>query len=1044
MAVRWLNPVAAIAAIAVTFAIPQSAAAQASIQGRVTSQDGQPVQEARVLLVGTALTAVTGQDGRYALRSVPTGPQTVRVLRVGYVEGRKAATVGANAVVGLDFTLERSVVQLEEIVSTATGARPREELGNAVSSINTSKLLESTPITNISDVLSARVPGVTVSLGSQTGAGARVRIRGNSSLNLSNDPIYIIDGIRMTSNANSSTLFTGGSQPNRINDLNPDEIENMEIVKGPSAATLYGTDAANGVILITTKRGRMGAARWMAYAEGGAMRDNSDYPLNYTIAGRSASTGGFIEAAQCTLSRVAEGSCLRDSVRVYAPVKDPDATPLSWGHRNQIGVNVSGGSEGIRYFLSGEREEETGVIKLPEFEQRRFRDQGLVIRDYNMRPNKLDRYSVRANLNATPRPDLDISLSSALMDGTTRFLLESNATAGLGSQLFGGRGYRNNGNVSGLEAGTPTTPLYGYRAWTPGYTFHELNQQGVTRAIFGSTADWRPLSWMQNRATVGVDYTSRRDYALNRRGEGTPVSSTNRLGYVQDDRTAIRNLTLDVGSSGTWRPRELMQFRTTLGAQYVNYYFEQANADADQLAPGAVTPNAGTILNPTTDATYTKTLGLFVEEQFSWRDRLFLTGALRTDQNSAFGTNFQRVVYPKLSASWIASSEEFFPQYTWLDQLRLRAAWGKSGVQPEPNDALRTFDGGTTSYKNVDQPIVTYTAVGNSSLKPETTSELETGFDLRFLNRGSFEFTVYFKDTKDALISAPIPPSAGAATSVRRNLGAVTNKGFEVQLTTLVYEHPVAAFDIVASYARNDNKLTKLGVDEAGRPLPPIINTEWRAQEDYPLFGFWARPITGWQDKNGDGILQYSSDANLNEVFVGADTVFRGYSSPRYTGMLVPGIEILDRKLRIQSLFEYKGGFKHYNNTERIRCASRTNCAGLSDPNASFEEQATAVAHLELPVSLRTLDGFFEKADFVRLREISATYTLPDRFAARYMRARTASLSMSARNLVTWTSYRGLDPDIDRSAGVSNNAPPDEFQTMGIPTYFVIRVNLGF
>jgi TonB-linked SusC/RagA family outer membrane protein len=1042
MAVRWLHPLAAIAAIAVTLTVPRSAAAQASITGTVMSE-GQPVQEARVLLVGTLLTAVTGQDGRYALRNVPTGPQTVRVLRVGYREGRKSTTVGVNAVVGMDFTLEKSIVQLEEIVSTATGSRPREELGNAVASVNAAKILENTPITNIQDILAARVPGVTVQTGSQTGGGGRVRIRGNSSLNLSNDPIYIIDGIRMTSNANSSTLFTGGAQPNRVNDLNPDEIENIEIVKGPSAATLYGTDAANGVIVITTKRGRAGSARWNVYAEGGALRDNNDYPLNYTLRGHAPATPTTpIEAGQCTLTRVATGACIVDQRLTYAPVRDPDATPLSWGHRNQVGINVSGGNEGIRYFVSGEREEETGVIKMPEFEQRRFAQQGLEIRDYNMRPNVLDRYSVRANLNASPRPEIDFSISSALIDGTLRYLLESNATAGLGSQLFGGRGYRDNGNISGLEV--PTSPLYGYRAWTPGYTFQELTQQAITRAIFGGTADWRPLSWLQNRATVGVDYAARRDLSLNRRGEGTPVSTTNRLGYVNDDRTSLRNLSVDVGSTATYRPRDFLQLRSTVGVQYVNYYLEQSRADASQLAPGSVTPGSGTILSPGTDATYTKTLGLFVEEQVGWRDRLFVTGAVRTDQNSAFGTDFQRAVYPKLSGSWIISDEDFFPRMSWMDQLRVRTAWGKSGVQPNSNDAERSYQGNLTSYRNTDAPVVIYDAIGNKLLRPEKTSELEGGFDLRFLGRASFELTLYSKNTEDALISAPIPPSAGAATSVRRNLGSVTNKGIEAQVTGQVFEHRWAAFDISASYARNDNKLVKLGFDEAGRKLPPIINTEWRAQEGYPLFGFWARPITGWQDKNNDGMLTYNADPTLNEVFVGTDTVFTGYSTPRFTGTLVPGVELLDRKLRIQSLFEYKGGFKHYNNTERIRCASRINCAGLQNPDASFYEQATAVAHLELPLALRTLDGFFEKSDFVRLRELSATYILPTRFVGRYMRANNASIALSARNLHVWTSYRGLDPDIDRFAGSSNNAPPEEFQTMGTPTYVTLRLNLGF
>src|SRR5205085_1477988 len=150
------------------------------------------------------------------------------------------------------------------------------------------------------------------------GGGARIRIRGNSSLNLSNDPIYIIDGIRMTSTMGSIANGTGGAQPSRVNDINPDDIENIEIVKGPSAATLYGTDAANGVVVITTKRGRAGATRWSTWAEGGLLRDNSDYPLNYTLAGHAPGSTAYIEANQCTLSRVAAGSCIIDSLRTYA------------------------------------------------------------------------------------------------------------------------------------------------------------------------------------------------------------------------------------------------------------------------------------------------------------------------------------------------------------------------------------------------------------------------------------------------------------------------------------------------------------------------------------------------------------------------------------------------------------------------------------------------------------------------------------------------------------------------------------------------------
>jgi len=667
--------------------------------------------------------------------------------------------------------------------------------------------------------------------------------------------------------------------------------------------------------------------------------------------------------------------------------------------------------------------------------------QNIPIRDYNNRPNALYKYSTRANLNASPTSKLDLSISSGLVTSNTRFVTESNATVGLGSQIFGGKGYKDNGNIS-FSDGTPPSPLTGYRAWTPGYTFQELNQQRVNRVITSGSADWRPLSWMQNRATLGVDYTRRMDINLDRRGEGPPINSTYRLGFMEDSRTAIRNLSFDMGSTSTWHPREAVAVRSTVGTQYVNYYFEQNDALGQQLAPGTQTPNSASVPSVATSTTLTKTLGAFIEEQVGFHDRLFVTGALRSDQNSAFGTKFQSVLYPKLSASWIASDESFFPQFNWLDQLRLRAAYGKSGVQPGSNDAARFFAGITTNYRSVDVPSVTYTAVGNQDLRPEQTSEFETGFDARLLRRANVELTFYHKDTKDALINAIIPPSAGAAQNVRRNLGSVQNTGIEALVNTQIIDMPQLGFDFTVTYSANNNNLKSLGKDATGTPLPPIIGTNTQAREGYPLFGLWARPILGWKDKDGNGILTYNADTALNEVFIGKDTIFRGYSSPRYTATALPGVDLLNKAIRLQSLFEYKGGNLYYNNTERIRCVSRNNCNGLMNPKASFQEQAMAVANLVNPA--QTLDGYYQPGAFVRWRELSATYTIPPTFVQRYMRGKTANVNFAARNLHVWTKYRGLDPEIDRQAGVSTNGAPEEFQTMGTPSYFILRLNLGF
>ncbi len=1013
-------------------------ASQGTINVRVTdAAGGQPVEQAQVMIVGTTLGGLTNAEGSFVFRGVSAGTHTVRVIRVGFSEQKKTVTVAAGQAASVDFALTQVAVSLAPVVTTATGETRRVEIGNAVSSVDAAKITETSPVQNVNDLLNSRAAGVTVTSGTQTGAGARIRIRGTNSLSLNNEPIFIIDGIRMTSNVGSSNLFTGGSQPSRIGDLNPEDIENMEIVKGPSAATLYGTDAANGVVLITTKRGRAGAARWTFYGETGLIEDRNEYPTNYTQFGKNPNTGASLGLGGCSLPVLSAGNCVVDSVASYNLFEDSDATPLHTGYRYQYGAQLSGGTEAVRYFITGEREDETGPIKLPDFEYRRFDSLNIPIRDYVERPNVLGKNSVRANLNATVTPELDLAVSTGFINLAQRFTQESNATAGLGSQAFGGPGCKVCAPAR-VVSGTGSD-LNGYRAWTPGYTFQEKVQQRVNRFIGSAQMNWRPTSWLQNRATVGNDYTNRVDDNLLLRGEGPPLTSNYRLGFKQNARTDIRNFTIDLGSTATSTPMAWLTLKTTGGVQYVNYLLELGEATGDQgLSPGASTPQAGAAQSAREATTQQKTLGLFVEQAAAINDRLFLTAALRSDQNSAFGTDFQSVLYPKGSVSWIMSEESFFPRLNWLNQFRLRAAIGTSGVQPGPNDALRFYASQVANVRGADQPAVQFSAIGNTNLKPERSTEFETGFEAKFFDtRYSLDFTYYRKKTKDAIIGAIVPPSLGGPTRQNTNLGAVENKGFEVLASAQVLDTRNFAWDITVNGSTFENKLLSLG------GTPPQIGTTTRAVEGYPLFGLWARPITGWDDKNGDGILTYNSNDALNEVFVGDSVVFRGYGQPRHQISLTNGIDLFSRRLRIQALFDYRGGHKWYNNTERIRCFSRANCNGVMNPDASFEEQAMAVASRNLPATLITNDGYFQKGDFVRLRELTMQYSLSAEMAQRLLRSRGVSFVLTGRNLARWTDYRGVDPENDYQLTTGADTPGGDFQTLGIPTYFIFRVNVN-
>jgi TonB-linked SusC/RagA family outer membrane protein len=1034
-----------LAALVITGAAASAQAQTGTVSVSVTEMGGGAIAQAQVALVGTTIGGLTGLDGKLLLRGVPAGAQTVRVLRVGFSEQKKAIEVPLGGSIGVEFQMSAVAVSLTPVVTTATGETRRVEIGNAVSSFTVSEITEKAPISSVNDVINARTPGVSVQLGTQTGTGARIRIRGANSLSLSNEPIWIIDGVRMTSDF--AGPGTGGNGAARTGDINPDEIESVEIVKGPSAATLYGTDAANGVIVVTTKKGRAGTTRWNAFGEGGILADRvNQYPWNYTIAGHTAANPNTY--VNCLgLVAVSQGSCIMDSVRQYSPFHDPTNTPISQGDRSQYSVQALGGNEQIRYFIGLDQEKETGVLRLPQTDRRRIDSSGVGYHPWVDRPNMLAKYSFRVNLQTQLLNNLDVQFQTNYINLYQRFTLESNATAGLGSQAFGGPGYKTNGFISGVN-----TPLNGYRAWTPGYTWQERNDQGLNRLLMSVNLNWRPTSWLQNRVNLGTDFSNAVNGDLLFRGEGPPLTATYRNGFSLQTRNNTRTTTADFGSTATWRLRDWAIAKTTVGIQYTNYQSDQSAANGTELPPGAQTPGGAVTQTAGQSTTFTKTLGMFVEEALAFNDRLFITGAVRSDQNSAFGTNFQNVAYPKLSASWVVSDEPWFRAFRGLNSLRLRAAYGTSGVQPGPNDALRFFQTTTVNIRGVESSGETFSAIGNAALRPEQSTEYEGGFEAKFFdNRYSLDVTYYLKRTKDALISAIVPPSYGGPNNVRQNLGATQNQGWEFLINGQLIDRPNFGMDLTINASKNANKLVSLG------GTPPQIGTNTRAVQNYPLFGYWAAPITGWNDKNGDKILtpdeltvgRLCSAADVSNTqrkcsaagAMDTSAVFVGYSSPRQFLSVTPGFDLLRKKLRLQALFDYRGGNAYYNNTERIRCVSRQNCNGFMNPKSSFEEQAMVVGTLYDPT--KTLWGFYQSGDFVKLREVSASYDLPTSWAAQ-LRAKTARISISGRNVWKYSLYKGVDPENDFTITGGTQNTPQDFQTIGAPTYYTIRLAVTF
>ncbi|HVT39514.1 MAG TPA: SusC/RagA family TonB-linked outer membrane protein [Gemmatimonadaceae bacterium] len=1033
----WV-PTAVCAVGLLAGAAPRVDAQTSTVTGRVTAKEnGQPLSDVRVVVVSSNVFAISGVDGRYTLRNVASGGVDIRVLRVGYQEQKKRITLAPGQNETLDFILEQTIVRLQEVVTTATGQQRRVELGNTVSTLDASKRVAEAPVKNFGDLLAAKEPGVQILPNNMTGGGSRVRIRGTASFTLTNDPIYVIDGIRMTSgnsNGTGASIGVGGTTPNRVSDINPEEIENIEIVKGPSAATLYGTDASNGVIVITTKKGRAGAARWSVFAEHGQIQDRNTYPSQWVIFGHNPATPATTR--RCSLVLIGLGNCIQDSTASLNLFKDQDTSPIKLGSRDNYGAQVSGGTEAVRYFISTDIQKEVGPFGLPAFNKRAFDSLGVAIQDYWYRPNSLGQASFRGNVNAVVTSQLDIAVNMGFTKIDQRLPQVDNNINSFWYNGETGPGFKKAG-PGYTGTGSIGQQLNGYANFTPGEIFQYLTTQGVQRFIGGTTFNWRPLAWLQGHGDIGLDLADRDEFQLCRLAQ-CPDFGTQRLGFATDARTNIRNFTTNLGATGTWNPTTLVSIKSTLGMQYVNFKSDRTTGQGLTLPPGAETPASGTTPAVFNRTEQQNTLGFFIEEQAAIRDRLFLTAALRTDQNSAFGTNFQRVYYPKGSLSWILSEESFFPKARWLDQFRLRASVGSSGVQPGPVDALRTFQPTTTSVAATDISGLLSQQLGNANLKPERATEFEGGIDTRVLNnRVNIELTYYNKRSKDAVFDLTIAPSTGSPqTAVRTNLGGIQNTGFEGLINAQVIDGREFGLDLTLAASHQSNKLISLGTDAAGNPIPPVgLNTGTQERSGYPLFGAWARPYT-YSDLDGNGII------TPNEVIVDTTWRFHGYQQPRDEIALTTGIELLGRKLRFNILTDYKGGSVLFNNLEGFLCPqaqSASGCAYNANPKASLADQARAVAATNKG-TLNTNWGFQEPLRFWRIREITATYTFSDQFAAKYLRMRGGSVNFGVRNIKVFTKYSGTDPEANYAEGNTQNT----LLTAGPPTYFQFRLNLRY
>ena len=1002
----------------------------ANIRGKVTDKEtGQPIQAAQVsALVGTSrIGAITDANGDYIIRGAPAGTLRVSVARIGFSPASQTVNVPADGDVTADFVLTHAAFKLEEVVTTATGEQSRREIGNAVASVKADSIVATAPVTNVSELLQARAAGVQViQTQGVLGSSPNIRIRGVSSLSLSNEPLVVVDGARFSNENEPGNLSRVNI--NRLSTIDPQEIESIDVIKGPSAAALYGTAASNGVIVITTKKGRAGSTNWSAFYETGATQMPGGYPANYWSFGRNLVNGVPVAVAagatppHCTLAAAAQKQCVIDSATVYNPWTDPRSNPFQNGPTNQVGLQANGGTDRLRFFVSGDHTGEYGPYKMPAYEINRIAGirNGARPAGEEVRPNQLYQNSLRANFSFALTPKATLEIASGYQDRDLWTPFDGTFFAGLSNQLFSAPGY--------------LTPTNGTAREYVGDIFGVKQRTSLERFNGTATFNWTPWEAIQVTAQGGVDNGNANNFAQQLPGQGTLNGSawgpTASQGYsgVDINRTNSLTYTATLRAQGTKHLTNSLTSMTTVGGQYFKSGIYTLFGEGYGLGVGATTPTAAQQRLATTTTTENATAGGFVQEQLNYKDKFFGTVAARVDENSAFGQNQSNTIYPSANLSYVMSDESWFPKTWFADRLRLRGSVGQAGLPPGTTAAITFLSTLTYPSQGGESPGLVLQQLGNLELKPEVTTEYEGGFDLgMFRDRVNLEFTYFAKIAKNELFQQPLPPSSGTgAGSQWVNLARVDNKGYELSVDANILDARALSWDVRVSGSHVKNKLVTIGNVQLATPQGA------RNVVGYPLFGLWDRPYT-FADANGDGVIVPS------EITLADKDAFKGSTLPEYEASMSNTIGLFSNRVHLSGLMDYRGKFWNSYTIGSNRCVSAANCAAINVAGSPLADQAAAVA--AATGALRnTRWGIFQPNDFIKLREVSVALDAPQSWINRYLHGRSTQLVLSGRNLATlWTKYPGIDPEANRQANGN-----DDLGTPPAIRYWLARLNFSF
>ncbi|TRX50932.1 SusC/RagA family TonB-linked outer membrane protein [Fulvivirga sp. M361] len=960
-----------------------------TFQGTVTGDSGEPVPGATVQIENTNFGTVTDIDGAYVFQAnLAQGNYTLVCRSLGQLTKKITLDLASQTTIVNDIGMVTDILNLDEIVITGTSvATSKRQLGNAISTVKSEDIAQSNSV-DLTAALTGKVAGALIQQNSGNPAGGiSVRLRGVSTLAGSSDPLYIVDGV-IVDNSSNGVIDIGGASQNRLVDINPQDIESIEIIKGAAAAAIYGSRANNGVVQIFTKRGQAGKSQLtfgttLRVHERRKEIEFNDFPF---VFGEDPGTG--------------------DEVLVPTQRFDyyDDVFRTAVGTDNFL--SLKGGNENTRYYVSGSYLLNEGIIKNQDFE----------------------RYGLRLRIDQVINDWASLSLGSNFSYSNSNDVPNGGIAASYG--VLTAISFNNNITDPNKDPVTGEFPSLG------GFVNHldaleNFDFSTNTKRYIGDLQlNLNPIEGLDISYVLGIDTYTEQGKAFIPPGTtvggfGNGFSRRADLNRFQINNDLTVGFQKKISSSIT--------STTSIGGTLQYEIVESIALNAINLVPFVQVSTGGDLDARGDSRSEIVVQGAYLQQTFGFQDKLFLTGAIRVDGSSVFGEDERTQTYPKLSGSYVLSEENFWQGLNNIAPLvKFRASYGEAGNLT----GIGPFDRFTNVNVAGGSGLLPSTQRGNLDVRPERQKELEFGVDLAFLNnKVGVEFTYYDKKVEDLLLNRTLAPTTGFQNQ-RSNVGTLENNGIELLIRATPFANQDFSWTVTGIFSTNENEIS--GLEEDFILLPGSFGQS--AVLNGESLGVFYTTYTA-TNPDGTPLLtdaglpqrdRVGRDADGQPVGALAERVI-GDPNPDYTASLINEVNYKNFNFRLQ--FDAIQGFDVFNFTRRIGALE---VFGNSD---LFEQELRG----ELPrgyngggAAFSTFDRYIEDGSFVKLREVSVSYNT----AVESLGISRLSITLAGRNLFSFDDYTGRDPETN-AAGQSTVRGFD-FNEVPIPRTYSLGITATF